>query len=187
MGFKKGVKIPSQGAGRGNKGDSPYEVQQLQARHREVIRLKMLGEDNKTIAARVGIGPQMVSMILNSQVAVNHMEKLQGQRDEQTVDMTERLIELSQEALDLHEKIVKGEEIDGKTAPLALRARVAGEIMDRGGFGRSSNVNIKSENMHVTASDLDKIKERALERKRRREQAEIVEKPPQTLQLAMGQ
>ena len=180
-----GTYIKKAGAmvGRGNKGEEHYEVQTLQARHREILRLKMLGEDNKTIASRLGISTVNVSQVLNSQVAVNHMEKLQGIRDEQAVDMNERLVELSTEALAFHEKILRGEGEEGKRASISLRSKVAGEIMDRAGFGKTSNVNIKSQNMHVTADDLDEIKKRAEERKRLRVESESVVKPSQVLRL----
>lgn len=171
----------------GQRPETAYEVKELQAQHREIIRLRVLGNNVKEIAARMEMSDNMVSIVLNSQVAKEHMARLQGERDEQAVDMNERLIEMSQEALTLHARIMRGEEIDGATPSISLRAKVAGEVMDRGGFGRSSSVDVKSTNMHISAKELEEIKERAAERKRRRDEAIEVSKPSQTLRLQVNE
>ena len=150
--------------GRLARKEPKYQVEELQARHREIIRLKMLGEDHKVIAERLGITPQMVANVVNSNIAKAHMEKLHGKRDQEAVQIGERLQFLSQEAVDMYTKILRGED-EGKMATIQLKKQVADEILDRAGFGKTTNVNVKSESLVLKADDIEEIKRRAAARK----------------------
>jgi hypothetical protein len=117
---------------------SPYptlrkvQFQELTARHQEVLRRTALGEKQTDIAADLGITVVSVNQIIHSELGQAAIERHQEAADLDTVDILSDLKEIAPAAVQLHKEIVEGT-VD---ASIALRAKVAGEVLDRVGFGR---------------------------------------------------
>ena len=79
---------------RNGNGERRFEVQEIQANHREMIRLKMRGLTNIEIASVLDCTPQCVSDALNSTIVRKHMEELQLRRDSAAVAVQDELAEL---------------------------------------------------------------------------------------------
>jgi hypothetical protein len=141
-----------------------WEVQSLQDRHHEVIRRLLIGQDCPAIAEEMGLSVMAVSGIKNSPLIRQKLDVLQGARDLVAVDVSKRIKDLAPKAVELLESIIEGRD-GGEAAPLALRAKVAMDNLDRSGYPRQTH--LKTENLHAFLSkdDILEVKQRALERR----------------------
>ncbi len=134
-----------------------YEVQELQDKHREVIRLSLRGHNNKTIATILDCGAQNISDILNSTIVRKHIEELQLRRDTAAVTVQDELADLSEMAVDCMREILN----DEVEASPALKMKVADSVLDRAGHGKQTSVNFHGTSLQLTLKDIDAVKERA--------------------------
>jgi plasmid maintenance system antidote protein VapI len=132
-----------------------YNIQQLWEQHREILRLLVLGWNPSAIAETLDITEQTVSNVRNSPMGRERLEELQGLRDKETIDITERVRRFMPVALDYLESIVRGEE---DVTP-GLRARTAENYLSRGGYGTVQKV--ASVHQHISRSEIEELKERA--------------------------
>jgi len=108
-----------------------WEPQKLNGRHREVLRLHVLGLSGVEVAARVNLTPQAIYCILRSPLAQAEVAKLQHKADEKTIDVPTRaafqasLEDIGREAVDVNRTIMKG------ASENKLRAKIAQHFMDR--------------------------------------------------------
>jgi len=105
-----------------------YHVQALWERHHRMIRLRLLGWGNIQIADALGVTPQNVSDVLNSDIAKNHLSVLTSAADVDTVNLRRRIEMQGPVSLDLLVAIRDGMHPD---ASLPLRASIAQDILDR--------------------------------------------------------
>lgn len=138
-----------------------YNIKTVWEKHREISRQVILGRSNKEIASDLGITPQTVSNVRNSPLARAELEKLGEARDMDAKSIAQRIEEFAPVALELLENIVKGQ-VPG--ASIALRAKVAGDQLGRAGHGEVKR--IQSLHAHLSRSDIEKIKARAVENAR---------------------
>jgi hypothetical protein len=137
-----------------------WNVSTLSDFHKEVLRLVSVGMSNVDIAEQLSCSAQAVSNIRNSPVSKEHLEKLSGARDADTVDINDRINELAPRALELLENIINGTG-EGEKASISLRAKEANALLDRAGFSPVRKLSSQGLSMHLTVDDIERIKERA--------------------------
>ena len=145
-----------------------YEIQRLQAQHREIIRLKTIGLTGKEISDQMGVTEATVSNTINSTVAQKRMEELQDGRDDSFMEAKERLEELLPQAI---ETLKLALDEDTEETSLMQKVKVAGEVLDRVGPSKTSRVESKTDLGAVTLELLSDVKELALRRQLSREAA----------------
>lgn len=143
-------------------GGRKYEIAELRVKPREIARLQLLGFQNKVIAALVGLTPEQVSNIVNSEVYKNHLEELAGARDDEFVRVQKRIQSLSVLAMQRIEEAVVDPLADSHPGGLTAQERLtaAFKVIDRAGHSpvqKSVNVNAKVE------AEIQASKERSLE------------------------
>lgn len=138
-----------------SKGGYGYELKKLRSRHHQIIRLKASGKfKNKEIAEIVNVTPQTVSNTLNSELAQRKMAQLQDDIDDQFMDLMAELRKLAEVGVEeirdalLNETVSKEERLD-----------LAQDLLDRTGYGKTSNLNINKR--QVTDKDIEEIREEA--------------------------
>jgi predicted transcriptional regulator len=136
-------------------GTKQYEIKQLWDLHHEILRRVALGYQNTEIGQDLGITPQTVSNVRNSQLARGKLALMHQQMDEEALDIATRIQEFAPKALDLLEKIIEGE----AGASLSIRAKYAHLHLGRAGYGEVKK--ITSLNANLSREDIEKIKERA--------------------------
>ena len=138
-----------------------WQVSEMWAVHREIARRITLGQKNTVIAEALNCTKEMVSLVRNSPVVMEHSEIMQGAADAETVDVAKRIQDLAPKSLDVLKDILEDKD---DRASLALRAKVAESLLDRAGHSKIQKV--QSLNTHLTLEQLNGIKARALEKAR---------------------
>jgi hypothetical protein len=128
--------------------------------HMEIIRLSVSGMRQCDIADELGITPATVNCTLNSPISQARIAELRAARDKEAVDFSARLKEGAGRAIELLDSVMDGE-LSG-TASIALRSKVATEILDRAGYGKvSRNVNLNLDGK-LNQDDIEKLTDNAL-------------------------
>jgi len=140
-------------------GRRQYEVSRLWDKHHEVIRLIVLGFGNKEISEIVGVTPQNVSDIRNSEIPQRHIKVLQAARDSKCVDVSRALMEDAPKSLQLLMDVRDGEE----AADIRLRASVAQDLLSRAGYGKVQKVQGAVVHGVVSEETLARVKARRAE------------------------
>jgi hypothetical protein len=108
-------------------------VEGLIERHHEIARRLFLGERIKDIAEDLKMGPTRVSTIAKSPAMQEKLAHLKKQADEEVVDISKRLRELREDAVEALSEVLKKQVEPSNTS---LRVRVAESILDRTGHGK---------------------------------------------------
>lgn len=128
-----------------------------------------MGQLAVDIARDLSCTPAVISYVRNSQLGRKRLTGLQTTRDKSVVELREQIEEAAPEAFQTLQDLRRGDD----TSP-ALKARIAMDTLDRGGFGAIKK--IANLNGNLSPEDIDDIKNRAKEiRQSRIEEAEIVE------------
>lgn len=136
-----------------------FEVAEIHETHHEIMRRLLLGQKSADIAEDLGISRAMVSYVKNSRIVQERLSEMQGARDANTVDIAKDIREKAPVALQLLEKVIRGE-ID---APITTRAREANNWLDRAGFTAVRRIEGQFAHAHFTAEEIEAIKQRAIE------------------------
>jgi len=148
------------------KNNRIYEIQHLQARHREILRRLVLGEAHQDIASDLGITRAVVTYTQNSQLGREQLEALSDGRDETVKTINGRIREMQPKALDILKGALDGRvpTIEGANINVATQVKVAQDILGRGGHVAPTRMqgNITHEHK-LTASDIEQIKAKAFE------------------------
>lgn len=124
---------------RRTEGGAKYQIKEIREKHKEVLRRAALGQSGRDIARALGWTEVMVSKILNSRICKHRINELQDAADAETKEISKRIREIVPRALTVLEAMVDNE--DAITdAQVGLRVKVAQDIMDRGGFGKTKRV-----------------------------------------------
>lgn len=118
-----------------------YEVEQLQARQQEIVRLHVLGLKNVEVAEQLNISPQTVSNTINSPLVQSYLRTLQEGRDVSTKEINTQLNSLRVDAVNAFKDILQ-DQVEGVTPSLKMRA--ATEVLDRTGHGKEVKINNRS-------------------------------------------
>jgi len=141
-----------------------WQPTKLNAVHREMIRLHILGLTNTDIAKRLHVTKEYVYVVLSSDLAKRHIEKIQNDYDAAITEASEDLRELATEATKHLRAIMYGEiDVDYKH-----KTTVALQVLDRVGLGKITKIHSINENL--SREEIESIKARA-----RMRAADIVE------------
>ena len=119
-----------------------------------------MGLKNRQIALELGITPQAVGYCLNSDVGVEKTEELVAPGDEQAKDITSNIKEALPRAMEVLDGIISP---TNQTASLSLQAKVAQDLLDRGGHGKITKVQGDFRHGYFGVQGLEEIKARARE------------------------
>jgi len=138
-----------------------YAIQELWANQKKALRLRAEGISVKEIAELTNYSENNVRKIINSDLGRNFMAMIDGAATMDSIDLMANIKALSPLALQVKEEILVDAE---KIVSLALKDKVASDLLDRAGYGKI-NKNFNA-NMNITGmshEDLEEIKERAKE------------------------
>lgn len=138
--------------------DSPdsYAISRLHSRHREIARYHVLGVKNRDIAAIMNLHEGTVSRILGLPMVKEEVRWLNGAADADVADVRERIRQLTPEALEVLETLMRDESTEPR-----LRSSIADKILDRSGHTVDKNININDNTNKIDADYMDVIKDRA--------------------------
>jgi hypothetical protein len=140
-----------------------WQVAKIWDRHHEVVRLKLVGMDNKEIARELQISESHVSNIVNSPVIRDKLILLQAARDVKAVDLSRDIAELSEAAMERLREAVETGKVHGKELKGSDILKEANSILDRHlgkAIQRTDNTNRTAV---FSAQDLLDIKKKAEE------------------------
>ena len=148
---QNGFNLPSKGS---------YQLKKLNDAHRAIMRMSLSGMmSDKEIAEALDVTPVMVGITKRSAIFIKQMELMRAVLDADAIEAAGLISELQPvAALKLGELLVDPN-LDKK-----LLARVAQDLLDRGGNSATKRLEIAS--VYATADDLAKVRERAKERAR---------------------
>lgn len=163
-----------------------YQVQALQERHHQMLRLALLGKTSSQIAEILGITPKNVSDVLNSPLSRDKLAVMRVAADCKSIDIAHFLMEEAPKSLEFLKKVRDGSpEIvsalgEAPQIPLAQRMHAAESLLDRHGTSRIQNIHALVGTAVITDEILADIKRKAAEARERvrssgaLEEAEVV-------------
>ncbi len=140
----------------GNQSERKYQIKVLWDRHREILRLRLLGHFPKDIAVVLGITVPVVNYTINSALGRRHLALMRAARDVETIDVAKEIDKMVPKAIKILDGIL--DETNPEQASIMLRAKVATDVVERK-LPKVSRV----ENLHAhfTADEINEIKDRA--------------------------
>ncbi len=135
-----------------------FEVSEMWELHHEIVRRLVLGQKNSEIAKALNVTPVMVSYTRNSKVVQKQLDLMRAARDAETFDVAIRIRENAPAALELLEGII---EDGGDTHGIALAARTAESMLDRGGYAAPKK--LEGVIAHFTKDEIEELKRQAME------------------------
>ncbi len=135
-----------------------YQIQELQAVHKEICRRTTLGQKGVEIAEDLGISPVVVSYVKNSDLGHDKLDQLEEARDADTVSVAKHIKSLAPLALGVIEAMLRDPNCMSQT-----KLRAAQDLLDRGGHAAVTKIQSTNLSVNVTAEALAEIKQRARE------------------------
>lgn len=146
---------------RDDSGRKTHEIKQVWQRNHEILRLALLGHKYVDIAATLGISAQTVSNTLNSQLGMEKLSEMRAKRDADSIEVAEEVKKLFPKALEIYEEILHS---DSDEISFELKLKAANNVlMDLGGHKAPTKIQGQFVHGHLTAEDLNVIKERGKE------------------------
>lgn len=136
-----------------------YQPKMLRSRQHQILRLNLLGYSNKDIADKLGVTPATVSNTVNSNLGRLRTQILSAELDHTAVEAAKEIRRLAPIAIRVIE-----ETLTDDTVPAHVRLQAAKDALDRAGLGAAKKVDISSTSVSLSATDLENLKARALER-----------------------
>jgi multidrug efflux pump subunit AcrB len=129
------------------------QIKHLWEKHHKMLRLTLIGWDQRDIATELGCTVATVRNCVNSALGKRILQEMQAAVDSKTVDVAAKLQEMSRAAA---EKL--SELMEDPDTPKSLQARIAMDNLDRTGHARQ--INVKGNFMHgvLTAEDIERLK-----------------------------
>lgn len=146
----------------GEPEDRP-EIGTLQDKTREIARFVLIGWSTNAIADFLGFSKELIQQVRRSSLFRKYVDELQEKRDQSAIDFKADLERLIPEAIESYERVLSGTE-----GTPALRVKVAGEVLDRSGLGPVRQSVVQNFNARLTMQDIEEIRTRAEESRRRR-------------------
>lgn len=135
-----------------------YERDKLKALHAQIVRLSVMGWSNKEIADNLGISVPTVTKTLKSDVGRRRESALQAAADKAVMDIQAELRVLAPAAIGVIERVLCDED-----APLTLRHRAAGDILDRLGYSKVNRSEISMRHGRLAELGEDALARAAIE------------------------
>ncbi|MFQ6609135.1 MAG: hypothetical protein ACE5EE_11505 [Fidelibacterota bacterium] len=140
-----------------------YEIEELQERHREILRRLALGQSAQEIARDLGITTAVVSYTKNSAIGRRELSIIQGARNSSAIRVSEQIKKIAPKALALldsvldrgREKIMNGDD------PRNTEVKVALDMLDRAGHGAVKKFAGAIVSGSLSEEALERIKKRA--------------------------
>lgn len=123
-------------------------------RHKEIARRLLCGERQADIAKALNMSLSRISIICNSPIFKHHLDRLSHGRNEEAIDIQRNLQHNAELASQILNQILSNK----VEAPTHLKARVAMDALDRGGFPKVSISKNENVNVTLTADKLEEIK-----------------------------
>ncbi len=157
-----------------------YELKHLQERHKELLRLLVLGVKKKEIRSLLGITTPMILYVENSVLGQEYMETIRAERENDTVDIQKSIDNLAAPAIDVIRQAIAGKmKVDlidpdtgnPKTIELPIkptdRIKTSQDILSRHTKGYSPRQRVTNEHTgeitHNLGAMIDNVKERSKE------------------------
>ncbi len=137
-----------------------YQIQELQSRHREILRLAALGISRQQIADQLGVTTAVVSYTTNSIIGKAHLSNIQNDRDSSFTAVSKRIKSLAPIAVKVLSKALnQALEKEGELS--SNETGVAKDILDRVGHGAVKKIQKDVNHKVTTEKSIEAIKERA--------------------------
>ena len=150
--------VPDQ---RFNEEGRKYQIQQLWQRQHEILGLALLGAESKEISELLSVTPATVSNCLNSEIGRQQLEIMRGARDADTIDLSKEIRTHAPAALAVLVRVLN----DPAPVDEKNQIKVAMDLLDRSGYSAPKYVYGQFAHAHLSAADIDEIKERAHRRR----------------------
>jgi len=133
-------------------------IKQLWQRSHEILGLALQGMKNSEIAELLNITPVTVSNTLNSDLGKQKLARMREGRDEEYVQINEKVKELTHKALDIYNEIFTSPSVDAK-----LKKETADTVtLDIAGMRAPTKIDTRSSSLHATVSEVEEFKRRGL-------------------------
>lgn len=133
-------------------------LERLRPIHREVIRRLVMGQRPADIAMALGISEGTIYNMQRSELFQQELQRMQGLRDKNAVDVSDVLRDIAPVALNVVERIMYSSQSD------KVRLDAARDILNRAGYGTTLRV-VSDINYHqYTDDELEQILASRLER-----------------------
>lgn len=142
-------------SGRKPSGNRQYEITRVQDKHREIMRLIVLGMKNTEIAERLNVSTATVTAVKNSSLTRRQIEYMQEERNQKVTTPAERLEKLVIPSIDALEDILKNDE-----SSMKIKKETAIAILDRNGFGPTKKIEGKHAVAVFNEHDYEELKRR---------------------------
>jgi predicted transcriptional regulator len=135
-----------------------YDIKQLWQRSHEILGLALQGMKQVEIAKILNISPVTVSNTLNSTLGKEKLAGMRAARDEEYIDINEKVKELTIRSLNVYEELLQPT-ID----PRMKKETADTVVLDIAGM--RAPVKIRSESLNATASleEIEDFKKRGIE------------------------
>lgn len=130
----------------------PGELQKLSDAHKAVAFGILNGESNDEIALEAGISPAYVTKLKRDPRVLEHVERLEAEREQQRKIRQARIEGLAHRAIDKAETLLESESEK-------IVAKVYADVLDRGGHPKSSRQETQETRVYVDAAKLAEIEE----------------------------
>ena len=143
---------------RENAPSSQKHVQTLRSHYQEMVRLRVFeNRSYEEIAERFGMSEHSVQIALRSPIVKEYEAEIHAKREALFVGAEARLAELMPIAAETLAQVLK-DETPVKTMD---KVKVAQDVLDRAGLGRTTRTTNLSISTTLSPSDLSELKERA--------------------------
>lgn len=144
---------------RRRKPQRKYEdIKMLWQRQHEMLGLYLSGMSQKEVADRLGVTPYSVSMAVNSELGQKKISEMREKRDEDYIDVSKKIAELSEKALAVYEEI-----FDSDTISYNLKKSTSDTVlMDLGGHRSPTKIDSRSVNLTASIDELEEFKQAGL-------------------------
>lgn len=132
-----------------------YELERLWGVHKEILRRHYLGQKSINIARALGVTPTMVSYTINCELGQRFLARMEQEGHANIVDISERLSEMSPQALGVIEETINDPDESKK-----LRTELAKDVLDRAGYSPVKKFQGHNVTALITSDDLAEMKER---------------------------
>ena len=143
-----------------------YVIETIKEWHKEVLRWAVLGYRPGEIAKMTGYTKEHISTLFNSPIFLDELQVLQAARDEDSISVAKRIVELAPLALErmrevisdpIHMEVDGSMKVDDRIEP-SLKVKVSQDILDRAGHKAID----KGVTVHLTKSEMEDLKKDAI-------------------------
>ena len=136
-----------------------HNVKQLWQRTHEILNLGLRGLKQVEIAEILNITPQTVSNTLNSDLGRQKLSVMRKSRDEKAIEVTERIADLTDQALNVYEELFKGENVSDET-----KRKAADTVtLELSGYRVPTRIQSQRLSSVATLEEIEEFKRRGIE------------------------